>query len=98
MSDDTHGSVPLKVLRQGSPDPVRALAEIRTIYFKTTRQTIEHDLAHAIELLKSIPEEEDRERARVYMDGLSQMRSEWGASRSGKSRTSGKAGGKKAGQ
>jgi hypothetical protein len=28
--------------------------------------------------LKSIESEEERERAAVYMDGLSQMRSEWG--------------------
>lgn len=77
------GFVSMNTLREGPPDPERALAEIRKIYFKTTRQTIEHDLAHAIELLKSLPTEEDRERARVYMDGLSQMRSEWGG-RSGR--------------
>jgi hypothetical protein len=98
MSDHGQGFVPLKTLRQGPPDAERALEEIRSIYFKTTRQTIEHDLAHAIELLKSMPNEEDRERARVYMDGLSQMRSEWGASRRGKSRRSGKGGEKKAGK
>jgi hypothetical protein len=75
------GFIPLKTLREGPPDPERAVAEIRKIYFKTTRQTIEHDLAHAIELLKSLPTEEDRERARVYMDGLSQMRGEWGGTK-----------------
>jgi hypothetical protein len=83
------GFVSMNTLREGPPDPERALAEIRKIYFKTSRQTIEHDLAHAIELLKSLPTEEDRERARVYMDGLSQMRSEWGGTkgkRSGKRR------------
>jgi hypothetical protein len=84
------GFVPLKTLREGPPGPDHALAEIRKIYFKTTRQTIEHDLAHAIELLKSLPTEGDRERARVYMDGLSQMRAEWSGRRSGSS------GGKKA--
>ena len=78
------GFVSMNALREGPPDPQRALAEIRKIYFKTTRQTIEHDLAHAIELLKSLPTEEDRERARVYMDGLSQMRSEWAGRRRGK--------------
>jgi len=55
-----------------------ALAEIRKIYFATTKRTIRHDLAHAIELLKAIPTEADREKARVYMDGLAQLRSEWG--------------------
>jgi hypothetical protein len=77
MSADKPGFTSLKALREGPPDPQRALAEIREIYFKTTRRTIQHDLAHAIELLKSMPAEEDREKARVYMDGLSQMRSEW---------------------
>jgi hypothetical protein len=85
MTDDKPGFVSLKALRSGSPDPEGALAEIRKIYFKTTRQTIEHDLAHAIELLKSLPMEEDRERARVYMDGLSQMRSEWRGRKRGRS-------------
>ena len=70
--------VPLKSLRPGPPsDPQSALAEIRRIYFKTTRRTIEHDIAHAIELLKSLPSEEIREKATVYMDGLAQMRREW---------------------
>jgi hypothetical protein len=90
MTDEKQGFVSLKALRGGPPDSERALAEIRQIYFKTTRQTVEHDLAHAIELLKSLPNEEDRERARVYMDGLSQMRSEWSGRRSGKTGRSGK--------
>ena len=54
-----------------------ALAEIRRIYFAATKRTIRDDLLRAIELLKTLPTEEDREKARVYMDGLAQMRSEW---------------------
>lgn len=77
MSDGSHGFVSLKALRSGPPDPQRALAEIRKIYFNTTQQTIQHDLAHAIALLKTLPTEEEREKARVYMDGLAQMRGEW---------------------
>ena len=70
--------VPLSALKAGEPpDPKAALAEIRRIYFKTTKKTIDHDLAHAIELLKRLPEE-DREKASVYMEGLAQMRREWG--------------------
>ena len=69
--------VALSSLRHGAPDAATALAEIRRIYFGTTKRTIHHDLAHAIELLKSLPTEDERERARVYMDGLAQMRSEW---------------------
>jgi len=54
-----------------------AVAEIRKIYQRTTRVTIARDLARAIALLKQLDTEEERERAAVYMDGLSQMRSEW---------------------
>ncbi len=53
------------------------LAEIRRLYFQTTRQTIQQDLAKALDLLKSMASEEDRERATVYMEGLAQMRSDW---------------------
>jgi hypothetical protein len=67
-------------LKSGGPETATALAEIRRLYFNTTRRTIHQDLAHAIELLKRLPTEDDRERARVYMDGLAQLRSEWGRS------------------
>lgn len=78
MSDKPAGFVSLRSLKQGpTADPQKVLADIRTIYFKTTQQTIQHDLAHAIELLKTLPSEEEREKARVYMDGLAQMRTEW---------------------
>jgi len=53
-------------------------AEIKRLYYETTRQTIQQDLAKALDLLKSMSSEEERERAAVYMDGLAQMRSEWG--------------------
>lgn len=55
-----------------------ALEEIKQLYYKTTKATIKKDIARAIELLKSMPDDETRQRAAVYMDGLSQMRSEWG--------------------
>jgi hypothetical protein len=58
-----------------------ALAEIRRLYYSTTKATIQKDLARAIALLKSLPDEDTRQRAAVYMDGLSQMRSEWGGKR-----------------
>ena len=74
---DPRGFVPLKSLRGGPPDAARALAEIRQIYFKTTRQTIQNDFAHAIELLKSLATEEERAKAAVYMEGLAQLRTEW---------------------
>ena len=71
------GFVPLRSLKRGAPDPAQAFAEIRRIYFRTTKRTIQADLAHAIELLKSLPSEEEREKATVYMEGLAQMRREW---------------------
>ena len=54
-----------------------ALDEIKRLYYKTTRATVQKDLVRAVQLLKSMKTEEERERAAVYMDGLSQMRSEW---------------------
>jgi len=71
------GFVSLKSLKQGPPDAAAALTEIRRIYFKTTRQTIDHDFAHAIELLKSLPGEDEREKATVYMQGLAEMQRNW---------------------
>ena len=59
-------------------------AEIKRLYYETTRQTIQQDLAKALDLLKSMASEEERERAAVYMDGLSQMRSEWAHLEKGK--------------
>lgn len=61
------------------------LTEIKRLYYNATRATIQRDLARAIELLKSMRSEDERERAAVFMDGLSQMRSEW-AERSGRPR------------
>jgi len=62
-------------IRMLSPDD--KLAEIRSLYFRTTRQTIDQDLAKALDLLKSMASEDERERATVYMEGLAQMRSDW---------------------
>jgi hypothetical protein len=69
------------------------LTEIRRLYYQTTRQTIEADLASALDLLKSLTSEAERERAAVYMDGLAQMRADWGRAISGPRRkTKGKSG------
>ena len=53
------------------------LAEIRRLYFSTTKETIQRDLERALDLLKSMASEEERERATVYMEGMAQMRSDW---------------------
>lgn len=54
------------------------LDTIKQLYFNTTPKTILDDFATAIDLLKAMPDEETRERAAVYMEGLAQMRKEWG--------------------
>ena len=72
------------------------LAEIKRLYYQTSRATIKQDLARAIDLIKSMTSEEERERAAVYMDGLSQMRSDWNQKRrsSNVDRRSSKGGGR----
>ncbi|OLC43694.1 MAG: hypothetical protein AUH43_20080 [Acidobacteria bacterium 13_1_40CM_65_14] len=52
-------------------------AEIRRLYFAATRQTIDQDLTKALDLLKSMTSEEERERVTVFMEGLAQMRADW---------------------
>ncbi len=54
-----------------------AIAEIKKLYYAATRATIERDLERAIDLLKTLPTEEARDRVAVFMDGLAQMRLEW---------------------
>ena len=54
------------------------IAEIKRLYYATSRATIQRDIEQAIDLLKTLTSEDERERATVFMDGLSQMRSEWG--------------------
>jgi hypothetical protein len=62
-------------------------AEIRRLYFRTTRQTIQQDLEKALDLLKSMASEAERERATVYMEGLAQMRRDWSGNRKEKVRS-----------
>ena len=53
------------------------IERIRQLYYETTKASIADDFDEAITLLKSLPSEEEREKAAVFMDGLAQMRSEW---------------------
>jgi hypothetical protein len=64
--------------------PNQKIAEIKRLYFKTSRDTITEDFAKALDLLKSLATEEERERAAVFMDGLAEMRSDWGKNKKGK--------------
>lgn len=58
--------------------PATPLEQIRQLYFKTTAATIERDFDRAIDLLKSMASVDERQRATVYMEGLAEMRKEWG--------------------
>ena len=60
------------------------LAEVRQLYFNATKATIQRDLARAVDLIKQIRDEDERQKAAVYMEGLAQMRSEWTAARGGR--------------
>jgi len=53
------------------------LEEIRRLYYSATRVTIARDFDRAIELLKAMPTEAERERATVFMQGLADMKKEW---------------------
>ena len=59
-----------------TPEP---LEEIKKLYYNATKSTIQKDITRAIALLKTIPDEETRQDAAVYMDGLAEMRKEWAA-------------------
>jgi hypothetical protein len=51
--------------------------EIRRLYFTTTKQTIERDMARALDLLTHMASDEERQRVAGYMHGLSDLRREW---------------------
>ncbi len=53
------------------------LAQIRELYFKTSPSTILRDFDRAIDLLKSLETETEREKAAVYMEGLAELRKEF---------------------
>ena len=53
------------------------VAAIRTLYFGASKATIEQDFDQAIDLLKSMASEDERDRAAVYMEGLAEMKAQW---------------------
>lgn len=59
------------------PGRMDAIAEIKKLYYSATKGTIDDDIDRAIDLLKTLPTEEDRDKVAVYMEGLAQMRIEW---------------------
>src|SRR4026208_522413 len=75
-------SMAKKIILNPVPVPPRPtseiLADIREIYFRTHKSTILRDFDRAIDLLKMFPTPEERQRATVFMDGLAEMRREFG--------------------
>ena len=57
--------------------PGKRSTRFARIYFASAPATIQRDFERAIDLLKALPTEEDREKAAVYMEGLAEMRTEW---------------------
>jgi len=57
------------------------LAQIRKMYFEATPKTIQRDIDRAIDILKSLKDDEERSKAAVFMEGLNEMRKEWKNSR-----------------
>jgi len=57
-----------------SPDKID---EIRRLYFKATPKTIQRDIDRAIDILKSLQNDDERGKAAVFMEGLNEMRKEW---------------------
>ena len=51
--------------------------EIRRLYFNTTAKTIQRDIDRAIDILKTLENDDERGRAAVFMEGLNEMRKEW---------------------
>jgi hypothetical protein len=66
------------------------LARLERLYYEATAATIAEAFDEAIDLLKTLPSEADRERAAVYMEGLAEMKQEFGGGRpAGRPRGSG---------
>jgi hypothetical protein len=53
------------------------LARIKELYYRASKATIVRDVDEAIDLLKAMTSENERERATVYMHGLAEMKSQW---------------------
>jgi hypothetical protein len=53
------------------------LTQIKTLYYRASKATIVRDFDAAVDLLKSMTSEGERERATVYMQGLAEMKAGW---------------------
>lgn len=55
------------------------LEQLRALYFNATQSTIGDDFGRAIDLFKQLTTDQEREKAAVFMEGIAEMRREWGA-------------------
>jgi hypothetical protein len=53
------------------------IAAIRKMYFEATPKTIQRDFDRAIDILKTLRDDEERAKAAVFMEGLNELRKEW---------------------
>jgi hypothetical protein len=60
-----------------SPPKPDKIDEIRRLYFEATPKTIQRDIDRAIDILKTLKDDEERGKAAVFMEGLNEMRKEW---------------------
>jgi hypothetical protein len=60
------------------------IAEIRKLYFETSPATIQRDIDRAIDILKTLKDDDERGKAAVFMEGLAEMRREWQSKRRGR--------------
>ena len=60
------------------------IAEIRRLYFRTSPATIQRDIDRAIDILKTLKDDDERSKAAVFMEGLAEMRRDWKDRRSGR--------------
>jgi len=65
------------------------LEQLRTLYFNATQSTIGDDFGTAIDLFKQLTNDEDREKAAVFMEGIAEMRREWGGDARGRGKGAG---------
>ena len=59
------------------PTSAEKLAEIRKMYFEATPKTIQRDFDRAIDILKTLKDDEERAKAAVFMEGLNELRKEF---------------------
>jgi hypothetical protein len=47
------------------------------MYFETTPKTIQRDFERAIDILKTLKDDDERAKAAVFMEGLTELRKEF---------------------